>query len=192
MNVRLFVGLDIPEQIRAAVTSYIEECRRVAPEARWVKPESLHITLKFIGETQKVDEIKDVLAQVTAHPFEIELGGTGFFTPGSPRVFWVGIKASDALPELAHRIDEATARVGIPREEHPFRPHLTLARVGSGRPQGTKRDRSRPKMYNLRDKIGQSSATDFGTMTAQEFFLYQSKLSPAGAKYTKLARFALE
>lgn len=189
---RLFVGLDIPDKIRAAVACYIEECRRVAPEAKWVKPESLHITLKFIGETQTVDEIKDVLAKVTAQPFEIKLRGTGFFTPGSPRVFWVGIEASEALPELARRIDEATAAVGIPREEHPFRPHLTLARVGSGRPQGTKRDRSRPKMYNLRDKIGQSSATDFGTMTAQEFFLYQSQLSPAGAKYSKLARFGLE
>lgn len=189
---RVFVGLDIPDELRAAVASYMEECRRTAPEAKWVRPESLHITLKFIGETKKIDEIEQSLSRVAAPPFEITLRGTGFFTPSSPRVFWVGIEADAFLTELAKKIEDALAGLGFPRDEHPFQPHLTLARVGSGRPQGTRRDRNKPKLYSLRDKLGEATQTEFGTMTAQEFFLFQSQLSPGGAKYSKLAGFALK
>jgi 2'-5' RNA ligase len=95
------------------------------------------------------------------------------------------------LPQLAHDVDKACSGLGIPLEEHPFRPHLTLARGGSGSPRPKRGERANPKLKHLAEKLQNFPVPDFGTMTAQELFLYESKLSPAGAQYTKLERFAL-
>ena len=87
------------------------------------------------------------------------------------------------------------AALGIAPEEHVYNPHLTLARAGSGRPQGDPRDRNKPKMYLLRDRVQADprlSQPDFGTMLAQDFFLYQSETMSSGPRYTKLARFELK
>src|SRR4051794_20046375 len=98
---RVFVGLAIPDDIRSRILAYMEDLKRIAPNAKWVRPESLHVTLKFIGETKRVEDIKNALAGVRVSQFDVTFGGAGFFTPRSPRVFWVGIQASDALPTLA-------------------------------------------------------------------------------------------
>src|SRR4051794_28862861 len=190
---RLFVGLDIDEPIRERIRSYIESLRPLVPEIRFVAPESLHATLKFIGEfpEQRLDELKSALADVGGSAFQLSFRGNGFFTPRSPRVFWVGIDAGHELRALASAVDAATAKVGVAHEEREFSPHLTLARTGSGRPQGAKRDRVKPVMYELRARLEAAPQPDFGTMTAREFFLYESKTLASGAQYRKLARFAL-
>lgn len=192
---RLFVGLDIPPDIHSRIVAYMAEMKRVALNAKWVRPESLHITLKFIGEWRRSeDEIKAALAQIQAKPFDVTFSSTGFFTPRSPRVFWVGIQASDALPQLASSIDAALKPLGVREEDHEYRPHLTLARTGSGRPSGSPRDRVKPVMYELKQAIERDpklAERHFGTMTATEFFLYESKLLRGGAQYAKIARFAL-
>jgi 2'-5' RNA ligase len=192
---RLFVGLDIPADIHSRIVAYMDEMKRVAPNAKWVRPESLHITLKFIGEWRKSeDEIKAALAQAKAKPFDVTFSGAGFFTPRSPRVFWIGIEASDALPQLAASIDSALKPLGVKEEDHEYHPHLTLARTGSGRPSGSPKDRTKPVMYQLKQAIERTpelAQRHFGTMTATDFFLYESKLSRGGAQYTKIARFAL-
>ena len=192
---RIFVGLDIPGEICERMTRYLEGVRGFAPEARWVKPESFHVTLKFIGEQKDelVEEIKRELTAVRAHPFEISFRGQGFFPNArSPRVFWLGIEAGEQLPQLAKAVDEAAARSGVERETNDYRPHLTLARSGSGRSQPKPGDRSSPPLRRLGEKLEGKPAPDFGTMTAREFFLYESKLSPGGARYSKIARFPLE
>jgi 2'-5' RNA ligase len=121
--------------------------------------------------------------------------GYGFF-PGAraPRVFWVGIDAGPKLPSLAATVDEAMATLHIPKEEHVFNPHLTLARGGggSGSPRWQKDDRANRSFQRLQEKLGALPAPEFGTMAAREFSLYQSQLSPGGSKYTKLATFALQ
>jgi 2'-5' RNA ligase len=135
---RVFVGLDIDPAIRQRMTRYLEGVRGFAPEARWVKPESFHVTLKFIGEQKDelVEEIKRQLATVRGQPFEVSFRGQGFFPNArSPRVFWLGIEAGEQLRQLAKAVDEAVARTGVERETNDYRPHLTLARSGSGRPQ---------------------------------------------------------
>src|ERR1700693_4038521 len=107
---RVFVGLDIDPEIRSRMTRYLEGVRGFAPEARWVKPESFHVTLKFIGEQKDelVEEIKRELATVRAAPFDISFRSQGFFPNArSPRVFWLGIEAGEQLRQLAKTVDEA-------------------------------------------------------------------------------------
>ena len=192
---RVFVGLDIDLAIRERMTRYLDGVRGFAPEARWVKPESFHVTLKFIGEQKEelVEKIKCELATVRAQPFDISFRGNGFFPNArSPRVFWLGIEAGEQLAQLARTVDEAMLRTGVPRETNDYRPHLTLARSGSGRPKPMPGDRPSPPLRRLGEKLEGKPGPDFGTMTAREFFLYESKLGPGGARYSKVARFALE
>jgi len=196
---RIFIGIDLDPDVRARISRFLEGVEGFAPEARWVRPESLHITLKFIGEQspEQVTAITEGLQKVECSAFEIRVGGYGFFpTAKAPRVFWIGIQAGPQLAELAERIDMATAELSIPREDRPFSPHLTLARAGAGRRSGSpkrqKSDGPNAIYAVLEKRIAAKGELEFGTMTAHEFILYQSQLSPGGSKYTKLQRFTLQ
>ncbi len=174
----------------------MEGIRGFAPDARWVDPESLHLTLKFIGEVQESDlgKIKEGLQHVNGVPSKIDFRGYGFFPSAkSPRVFWIGIESGPELSALAAQSDSALGKVGVPKEEHAFTPHLTLARRrgGSGSPRRGREDGPNAVFQIVQKQLAVMAAPDFGTMTATEFFLYQSQLSPKGSKYTKLERFAL-
>jgi RNA 2',3'-cyclic 3'-phosphodiesterase len=192
---RIFVGIDLESEIRAGIARFLDGVRGFAPDVRWVRPESLHVTLKFIGEQkpERVEAIQERLRSVTGAAVEIRFAGYGFFpTAKSPRVFWIGIQAGPALAELAANIDAAVAELGIPCEDRPFSPHLTLARTGSGAPRSRKGDGPSSAFAVLDKRLAAMSALDFGTMTAREFYLYQSQLSRGGSKYTKLQRFPLK
>jgi len=192
---RVFVALDIDDSIRVRLEKFLDGVRGFAPEARWVLPESMHVTLKFIGEkpSETVGEIKQAMDTIRAGAFEISFRGYGFFpTSKSARVFWVGIAAGPQLAALANSVDEATAALGVPKEEHEFSPHLTLARRGSGAPHLRKGDGTANTFHRLQEKLGAMPELDFGTMAAREFFLYQSQLMRGGARYTKIGRFGLE
>ena len=193
---RLFIALDIDDAIREKIRTFLEGVSAFAPDARWVRPESLHVTLKFIGEkpTETVDAIKSVLSKVAAPPIELAFRGYGFFpTPKSARVFWIGIQSGPELATLAQAVDDATAKLDILKENRAFSPHLTLARRtgGSGAPRWSKSDAPNQAFERLSGKLADMSVLDFGTMTAREFFLYQSQLSREGARYTKLEAFPL-
>jgi 2'-5' RNA ligase len=191
---RVFVALDIDDAIRARLELFLDGVRGFAPEARWVRPESMHVTLKFIGEkpSDAVDAIKRALGATQAGAIEISFRGYGFFPAAkAPRVFWLGIAAGPGLAVLAKSVDEVTAALGVPREEHEFSPHLTLARRGSGAPHWGKGDRANPTFQRLQEKLAAMPELEFGTMTAREFFLYQSQVMRGGARYTKIAGFRL-
>jgi len=193
---RLFIALDIDDGIRERIARFVEGVQGFASNARWVKPESLHVTLKFIGEQSEaaVEQIKLALGTVSAEAAEIQFRGYGFFpTAKSARVFWIGMEAGPQLASLAALADDKMAALGIPREERVFSPHLTLARGpgGSGSPRWRKGDGPNRTFEHLQEKLAALPAPEFGTMTAREFFLYQSKLSPKGSQYTKLAGFTL-
>lgn len=193
---RLFVALDIDGAIRERIARWMQGVQNFAPEARWVKEESLHITLKFIGErpNDEVEQIKTALTGVRAAAAEIRFSGYGFFpTANSARVFWVGMEGGPQLAALAAAVDQNLADLGIPREERKFSPHLTLARLPgrSGAPRWRKGDRTTSSFRLLQDKIAALLTPEFGSMTARDFFLYRSQLSPRGSTYTKLARFPL-
>jgi RNA 2',3'-cyclic 3'-phosphodiesterase len=185
---RIFVALDIPDDLRSRVTEYVERVRGLAPHARWVKPESLHVTLKFVGEVTDVllQEIKERLKTVKASPFQVIVAGVGYFpAPRTARVFWAGVHPTESLSQLASGIDQELAKLAIQPEISVYHPHLTLARVGSGR--GTKLP-----FRSLQRQLDAEQTVHFGTMTAHEFFLYQSKLSQQGAQYARLECFSLE
>ena len=191
---RLFVALDLDPDIRTRIAQFMDGVRGFAPDARWVSAESLHITLKFVGEwpTERLEELKRALAGVRGQPAEITFSGTGFFpAPKSARVFWIGIQAGPELASLAAAIDTVTSALNIESEKRAFAPHLTLARTGSGRPQRMSSDRGNASFKRLQEKLAAMPAPAFGTMSPREFFLYESKLSPKGAQYTKLQSFPL-
>jgi len=193
---RLFVALDLDDNLRSRIVRFVEGVRGFAQEARWARPESLHITLKFIGEQSeaRVDKLKDALASIEADGFEINVRGYGFFpTERMARVFWIGIEAESKLATLAAIVDSKLASLNIPKEAHAYNAHLTLARAGgrSGSPRQQKGDGANRGFQRLQEKLGALPAPEFGTMTAREFFLYQSQLSAGGSKYTKLAAFSL-
>ena len=193
---RVFIGIDLDDGIRTHIARFLDGVRGFAPDVRWLNPESLHITLKFIGEQkpEAVEEIREHLRQIHGPPIEVRLGGYGFFPSAkAPRVFWIGIESGPPLAQLATDIDTATAEFGIEREQRAFSPHLTLARGSgkSGSPKWRKGDRPNSDFAVLQKRLEAMPALDFGTMTAREFVLYQSQLSPKGSKYAKLQRYPL-
>jgi len=193
---RLFVALDIDDPIRERIARFLDGVRDFAPDVHWVRPESLHVTLKFIGEfpDESAEKMKQVLATVAGGGIEVVFCGSGFFpTARSARVFWIGIEAGPQLAILAKAVDEATATLGIAREDRAFSPHLTLARGGggSGSPRQPAGDRANRAFQKLQEKLAAMPAPEFGTMIAHEFFLYRSELGRGGPRYTKIARFPL-
>lgn len=194
---RLFIALDIDDSIRRHIARFVEGVCNFAPDARWLKPESLHVTLKFMGEQPEaaVEKIKLALTTVTAGTAEINFRGYGFFpTPNSARVFWLGMESGPELASLAAAIDDKMSSLGIPKEDRRFSPHLTLARAagGSGSPRWRKGDGPNRAFQHLQEKLSALPTPEFGSMTPREFFLYRSQLSPKGSLYTKLAGFSLQ
>jgi 2'-5' RNA ligase len=180
--VRLFVALEIPAMARENLADFVKQLRPLAPQPRWVRPENLHVTLKFIGESpaEILGAIRTALSAVRSRRVvTIEFRDLGFFpNEKHPRVFWAGMDASPNLQTLALDIDRATQKLGIPPEQRPFSPHLTLARF---QPPGL------PE--NLRAAIRENAAREFGSLYATAFHLIESKLKPSGAEYTTLESF---
>jgi len=198
---RLFIALDIDDEIRERIARFAEAVSGFAPDARWARPDSLHVTLKFIGEQPEpiLEDINGALGTIAAGAVALQFRGYGFFpTARSPRVFWIGIEAGPELATLAAAVDQQTARLGVAKEDRAFSPHLTLARGGvrgtysSGSPHRHKEDRPNRSFQRLQEKLAALPTPEFGTMTAHEFFLYQSELGRGGSRYTKLSRFALK
>ena len=184
---RLFVALEIPDQVRDGFAALIAELREAdssfsKSRARWVRPENLHVTLKFIGHVDagKLDAIRAALAEVRLDsPVELRFRGLGFFPNGKrPRVFWAGIEASPNLAPLAGEIGARLAKVGISGETREFAPHLTLARF---EPPGISDGLSAIAQENV--------AREFGAVRTGEFHLFESKTKPSGAEYARLQSF---
>jgi 2'-5' RNA ligase len=151
-------------------------------EARWARPEGIHLTLKFLGEITdaQTKQVVQALTQIGRfEPFSIEVKGFGFFPQARrPRVFWAGVVAPPALAELAAWVEGSMERVGFAREDREFAPHLTLARFQVPRPQP-----------DLEAAVAGRTNSSLGEFEVSEFFLFESKLSPQGAQYRKVLRF---
>jgi 2'-5' RNA ligase len=180
--VRLFVALDIPEDVRTALIDCSAQLSQTCSNARWVRLDGAHITLKFIGEisTERAEAIRGALSEIRGMPpVELHFSGLGFFpSPKRPRVLWAGIEAGPELAKLATAVEEHVATFGVAREEREFRPHVTLARFDS--PKG---------LDPLREAIAKIGTPDWGRTTVREFYLYQSVLKRTGAEYTRLATY---
>ena len=176
---RGFIAIDLPEEIRGELARWQQTFASVCPDARWTRTEGIHLTLKFLGEisTDQVKQVTDALASLRPlEPIAVEVRGFGFFPDARrPRVFWAGVRAPQTLGALAARVEEAMEKLGFPREQRDYNPHLTLARFKTPRPQ--------PELAAAVEKQKELS---LGNFEASEFFLFESKLSSSGAKYCKV------
>lgn len=140
-TIRAFIAIDLPEAARAALGEASQTVAAQLPErsVRWVRPERMHLTLRFLGDTAvaKLPAIADAIDGLAAHhaPFEMALGGLGCFPNRKrPRVIWAGLDGNPApLLALKQGLDAVLEPLGWPREDRPFRPHLTIGRVKDGR-----------------------------------------------------------
>ena len=134
-TIRTFIAIELSDEIIATLADIEEQLRHKIPGAKWVNPENIHLTLKFLGHIipSAVEDIKSDLNKIASQtkPFQIRLSSPGAFPSlGSPRVIWMGIDKGDKESvDLAGRIEEKTACLGIEKENRAFHPHLTLARV---------------------------------------------------------------
>jgi 2'-5' RNA ligase len=180
---RLFVALDIPEDVRGSLAALVSNLRSSCRTARWARIEGFHVTLKFIGEVspEKVAEIVTALSSISPRaPISMSFRGLGFFpNERRPHVLWAGIEAGTDLVALAAAVGTALGPLGIAREERAFSPHLTLARFAA--PRG---------LDALHSAVQKAGLLAFGVTTATEFHLYQSVLKRGGAEYTRLATFS--
>jgi 2'-5' RNA ligase len=185
--VRLFVALETPSDVRDEFAALINELRAADSSfsknrARWVRPENLHVTLKFIGHVDngKLDAIRAALAEVRfGSQVELRFSGLGFFPNAKrPRVFWAGMASSPNLGPLATEIDTRLKKLGIPSETKEFAPHLTLARFD---PPGIS--------DGLSEIAQQNAAREFGAARTGEFHLFESKTRASGAEYMRLSSF---
>jgi len=189
---RLFVAIDIDESIRQRLDDYARAMKPRVPGVRFVAAGNYHVTLKFLGEVAetRLPEIQSALAAIQFPSFSLDVRGVGFFPNAhAPRVFWVGIESTQ-LAGLAQLVQQAFEPMGFDAEQE-FRAHLTLARNGSGRPRPVRGEKSPEAFAQLSQLVTAEAPPEFGTMTAREFFLYESRLSPAGAVYTRLKGFGL-
>lgn len=189
-ELRLFVAIELPHDVLTALEKAQAALRAKGLEAlRWVRPEGIHLTLKFLGETpaSRLNDVVAVLKSATAPhaPHSLSLGKFGAFgSRQSPRVLWVDVSGDlDATRAMQSSIDDALAGVGFPKETRAFSPHLTLARV---RPES-----AREVAGALASAITSTPAPS-GTIPVQEANLMQSTLGPGGAVYKRLQAFPLE
>jgi len=187
-SLRLFVACELPDEARealAAVQRLLEE--RGADGVRWVRPEGIHLTLKFLGDVpaRRLEAIERVLARAVREPFRfsVQMAKLGSFGGSTGlRVVWLGLEGEvEGLARLAARVDAALEPLGFPRERRPFAAHLTLARVKEG---ASPQDRRR-----LFDLVRSLELPPLPSLTLEAVSLMRSTLEPGGARYQCLARF---
>lgn len=185
-EIRTFIAVDIAPEIVTRLLAVQQHLRQAEAAVSWVRPEGMHLTLKFLGNVDeaRMPAIADALAAIARQhrPFSLRVAGTGAFpTLARPRVVWAGVAAGgDELRALAESIETALAALGFPRETRPFRPHLTLGRV-----------KVPPADRRLADGVAAHRDEDFGEMPVTALTLYRSDLSPQGARYTVLCEARL-
>lgn len=187
---RAFVAIDLPAGIRQELGRRQEDFRKKLSalggkdrEISWVRPEGVHLTLKFLGGISE-EQLHQAVDRLNTIPpfkkFEVEVKGFGFFPNiKRPRVFWAGVASPPALSELAAKVDAAASEVGFAPEKRTFEPHLTLARF-----------RNTLSLSDLGSVLGLPNEGSMGRFEVSEFYLFESKLrSGVPAEYRKIKRF---
>ncbi len=175
---RLFVGIALPEDLRARLTVL----QQGVPGARWVDPDNLHLSLRFIGEVDSVQahDLDAALVQVRAGRFGVTLTGVGCFGQGrKSRALWAGVAPDPELGRLQRRIEQAVQAAGLTPEGRKFKPHVTLARF-KGDPG-----------HWLHEHLAYHAAFRAASFEVREFVLYSSLLAQTGAIYTPEAAYSL-
>ena len=178
---RTFIAIELPAEIKAALNDLSERLRRSRASASWVKPERMHLTLRFLGEIPESDvaRVGSLLEEHSApfRPFTLSVANTGVF-PNSrqPQVVWAGVGPLDGgLIELQRVAEDAAQATGLKPERRPFRPHLTLARI-----------RGQDNVRQLMALVARERGFNGGSFLAANVSLFSSELAPSGPVYTRL------
>ena len=184
-TIRAFLAVDPPEEVLAEIGRVQGRLQRIVRgELKWVRPEAIHLTLKFFGDIteEAVGQIAAVVAPAAAleQPFSFSVGAAGVFPDQRrTRVLWLGMEGDVArLLGFQRRLEGELGKIGFPAEERPFSPHLTLARIKSSR-----------GLTGLERALEKGEGCSAGQFTATGVGLIRSELTPRGAIYTKLKWF---
>ncbi len=182
---RIFFAVAVPDSIRSAVSILRDRLSPRFPGVRWLRDESLHITLRFLGEVIPA-RIQAIVQDLSAAnppdgPFPVSLEGAGCFPlKGPPRVMWIGIaQGADCLSDLALHLEGRLRQLGFQPEKRRFSPHLTVGRM-KGRTEA-----------DLRRSVDHFRDRSWGEFTVSEFLLMESRLAAAGVRYTPVEKFPL-
>lgn len=183
---RLFFAIELNQEIQAGVRRIQQDLRQQTTGVRWVRPDGIHFTLRFLGEVapERIEDIWDRAASdiQTIPPFTVGVRGCGGFpTAKKPRVIWIGVQdPSGSLKAMQARIETGVVELGFPREERGYNPHLTLGRLHPDKGQ-----------VRVAQAIEANRAADLGQMEVCEVCLFRSLLKPTGAEYIKLKVISL-
>jgi 2'-5' RNA ligase len=177
-EVRLFIALPVSEEVKEKAGEIIRALRTHDTDTKWVAPANLHLTIKFLGNTENtaLPHISRALTQIatTYEPFYIKIYGTGTFPDKrNPRIIWIGAGVSDIILRLRNDIEHSMESLGCQRETKRFHPHLTIGRV-----------RSRTGVKSLLAGIEKYRSFHFGDIYIDFIELMKSDLKPQGAEYT--------
>ena len=174
------MALEVPGPLRATLADHLDRCRAAAPAFRWVPPDGLHVTLRFVGSVspEVLDGLRGGLRRLEGQAFRLALDGVGTFGGRSaPRVVWIGLReGTEPAAELAERVEAVCRAAGLEPETRPFRGHVTLARARATRGSPLPELPAPPPLESW---------------TATEFVLYESRLGRPAATYIPLERFGL-
>jgi RNA 2',3'-cyclic 3'-phosphodiesterase len=181
---RTFIAIPLPEHIHHQLADIIDKLREPGNQAiRWVAPQNIHLTLKFLGEIppQKTRDVSRVLEEIAAqtHPFTLEIQRTGCFpNMKSPRVLWVGVSQLEDLKVVHEKLERKLESLDFQMENRPFSPHLTLGRVN---------ERALPTdLIKTVEKIRALQNLSLGDVNVDQMTLFKSDLTPKGSIYSPL------
>lgn len=190
-QIRTFIAIELNDVLHRELATLEEGLKRErwSRQVRWVAPENIHLTVKFLGNVDKDRQaaLQQAVTEACATyaPFSLTLSGLGAFpNTHRPNVIWVGmIGETKVAAELAESIEVACQNLGFPREERPFSPHLTLGRI---------RRETRPsERAIIGETVGKSTVGELGQLRVESVSIMKSDLTPGGSIYTRLAEVRL-
>lgn len=185
-TIRTFIAIEIPPEIQNNIAELQNNLKRLGGKISWTKPGNIHLTLKFLGDTdvERIAAIGSELerAAKSTTGFKIHVKGTGAFPNWKrPRVIWIGAQSEgEQLSELAEQIENRMHQFGFEKESRRFSAHLTLGRV---------KDAS--AIEPVMEKLISCEGFDAGSFDATAFYLIKSELHPSGSIYTHLKKIVI-
>jgi 2'-5' RNA ligase len=186
MTIRVFIAIEIDSEIKNKLSEYLSKLKRTGADVKWVSPENIHLTLKFIGHIEKetIVNLNKIIndAVFSIEPFSVSIGNIGAFPSlNKPRVVFVcAQERGNNLPRIYEKLDKGAEQLGIKKESKKYVGHITLGRV-----------KSQKNISKLKNVLDSGTECYFGCEKVTSLSLIQSKLTPTGPLYTRLNNFIL-